>query len=512
MRLAAFVGSDRHPWFQQPSSGGVYVPAARSTFPPGLAYSPAPPPPAFSPRYVPPSVPGAMGRIARLPHFGVYDDFYADELDALSEFDGVWDSLTSGFKKVAKLAVDAATGRPILKYAIPGVKLLAPGISKVGRFVVQSPILKRAIEGAALSLAGPAGPRLLEIAASLVEQSEKHKLLRGAGPKILDVARSALSLDKRTPAPTELSPFRPVTPPTAAAGVSPLPAMKVTEKLFRDVMQRAAMLDPVRVTIVQRLVRSGIPAPWAVLAVSDALGQDAGPPSSSAVEQMARVGRLALDEFGGLGQTGSVDVVAKIGEAKAEQARLFGYYTDEPGADSVPRTGVYVAHALYQGLVELGKLEDAIAKHRSDIYASWKRDVVRFGDAMTSVFAPYDGTQVPLVDDLPQLAAATFWDAAQRFAIAMQGYIDRVSPGDADLRYQAWKKMTLNLPSIYADAAKRALKAGARAVGEGIKEGAQIAGEAGRSFLAGLGVPIVLAAVGGIALVAVLAGRRRRGE
>lgn len=216
------------------------------------------------------------------------DDLDDEAVYALSEFDGFWSNVTKGFKRVAKIAYER--GVPILKYHLPGVKQLGGELAKVGRFVVKQPMLRRA-----LATFGPPilTPAMLEIGASLVEQQMKHKLLQAG--KAPAVAAKVKAADKGKRSLIETSPLVRVGAPEAVAGFSPLPAAAVTEGVFAAVLERLAALDPVRQKIVQRLVRAGIPAPTAVLVVRDSA--DAGEtPDEEAVQEMARLGSLALDE------------------------------------------------------------------------------------------------------------------------------------------------------------------------------------------------------------------------
>jgi len=216
-------------------------------------------------------------------------DLERSELYALSDFDGFWSSVTSGIKKVAKVVSEK--GVPILKYGIPGVKDLGANLKKVGRFVVKSPLLQKALESA-IPVIGPfiTGP-ILEVAASMVEQQGKKLLMQsGLAPT---VANFIAKVDAKTPAKTESSPKKAVLPSLATVGFSPLPAAGIKKVDFARALAAMNKLDPVRQKVAQRFVRAGIPALTAIDVVSS-IEVPGKTPSGLALKNMAYVGSLKL--------------------------------------------------------------------------------------------------------------------------------------------------------------------------------------------------------------------------
>jgi hypothetical protein len=216
-------------------------------------------------------------------------DLRRGELVALSDFDGFWSSVTSGITKVAKVVKEK--GVPVLKYGIPGVKDLGNELKKVGRFVVKSPLLQKALESA-IPVVGPfiTGP-MLEVAASMVEQQGKKILMEsGLAPT---VANLVAKIDGQKPSTTESSPNRKVLPSPATVGFSPLPAAGIKKVDFAAALAAMHKLDPVRQKVAQRFVRAGIPALTAidVVASIEVPGQT---PSGPALKNMAYVGSLKL--------------------------------------------------------------------------------------------------------------------------------------------------------------------------------------------------------------------------
>lgn len=218
-------------------------------------------------------------------------DLSRGELITLSEFDGFWSSVTSGIKKVAKVVSEK--GVPVLKYGIPGVKDLGNQLKKVGRFVVEQPLLQKALESA-IPIVGPfvTGP-MLEIAASMVEQQGKKRLLEsGKAPTVNSLVAKR---DASKAARTESSPKTAVLPSAATVGFSPLPAAGIKKVDFAKVMATMKNLSPISQKVAQRFVRAGIPATTALEVVASTV-PGGSTPSSAAIKNMAYIGSLRLQQ------------------------------------------------------------------------------------------------------------------------------------------------------------------------------------------------------------------------
>lgn len=212
------------------------------------------------------------------------------ELLMLSDFDGFWSKVTSGVKKVAKVVQEK--GVPVLKYGIPGVKDLGGTLKKVGRFVVESPLLQKALE-TAIPVVGPlvTGP-MLEVAASMVEQQGKKRLIEsGQAPS---VSALVAKVDGKKASPTEASPKRAVLPAAATVGFSPLPAAGIKKVDFAATLAQMQRLAPVGQKVVQRLVRSGIPATTAAEVVASVAPSGELKPTD--IVNAAYIGALRLQQ------------------------------------------------------------------------------------------------------------------------------------------------------------------------------------------------------------------------
>jgi len=217
-------------------------------------------------------------------------DMTMGDLLALSEFDGFWSNITSGVKKISKVALEK--GVPVLKYSIPGVKDLGDGLKKVGRFVVKEPLFQKALESALPLIPGGAilsGP-MLEVAASMVEQQFKKRLIEGGKAPASNAA--VTKRDKKTPAPTEAHPGAATLPPTAAAGFSSLPAAGVTKADFAAALGAMSKLPAIWQKVAQRLVRAGVPAPVAINSVGSVA--TISTPSAADMQKAAILGAAAL--------------------------------------------------------------------------------------------------------------------------------------------------------------------------------------------------------------------------
>lgn len=201
-----------------------------------------------------------------------------EELDALGAFEGFWSSVTKPFKKVAKVVKGTA------KISTKGIISLGKGAAKVGRFVVKTPTLRKVLGAASIPFSGPGGPVLFEIAASISSQHETAKVKGGKGaravPKSLVVKAEAAGAAKRIARP---------------------PGRTYKKGEVRAVMQAAAKLDPVRLRILQRMIRAGISAPLALRIVSPEGAKKAKQqaacvcPTMPEVKTMAGLASLALE-------------------------------------------------------------------------------------------------------------------------------------------------------------------------------------------------------------------------
>jgi hypothetical protein len=229
---------------------------------------------------------GDLGDPDTLQAIAENGQFTRQELALLGDFDGFWSSLLKGIKRVATVAYKV--GLPILKSAIPGVAPLADGVAKVGAFIVKTPVLKKIVEASGISLAGKTGPQLLEIAASMAEQSHKAKALEKGPEGLQQYSAQAELLDIKAIREGAREGYGPV-------GASALPPQAYQTSEAAALMQQAAALDPVRIGIVQRMLREGIPAALALRVVGPPTG---ALPSPQQVQQTATLGYLALQEMG----------------------------------------------------------------------------------------------------------------------------------------------------------------------------------------------------------------------
>lgn len=201
-----------------------------------------------------------------------------DELYALHAFEGFWSSVTKPFKKAAKVVKGA------VKVHTKGIVSLGKAAAKVGRFVVETPTLRKVIGAASVPFTGPSGPVLFEVAASIASQHATAKRKGGKGrravPKALVEKARAAGVAKRIARP---------------------PGRTWKKGEVRAVLGAAAKLDSVRLRILQRMIRAGIGAPLALRIVSPEHAKEAGAqakcvcPTIPEVKRMASLASLALE-------------------------------------------------------------------------------------------------------------------------------------------------------------------------------------------------------------------------
>lgn len=200
----------------------------------------------------------------------------AEGVRAVEQFQGFWSSVTKGFKKASHVVAGVA------KITTKGITSLGKVTAKVGKFVVETPTLRRMIEAAAVPFTGPAGPALLEIAASAAQQ---HMRATKGKPKVARLAAQAVK--------------------AGATKTKDLPARKYSRADIADLLRKLHNAGPVRTRIAQRMVRAGIPVP---LTVSIVLEKDErnrpACPSVSELRRMAALASIAVQgatgELGGL--------------------------------------------------------------------------------------------------------------------------------------------------------------------------------------------------------------------